>query len=148
MSTSTCCSLPEHIFILVHGNNGSPNDFVKVHDGLIRQFGTNAKIILSSGNYQETDRGIVAGGHRLFQEVLSVLQHTPGPKLHQLTFVGHSLGGLFCRYAIGLLVEYLEQTPSSCPVELTSYVSICTPHLGSRRPSGPSTWKASTAVVQ
>lgn len=137
------CNLPKHVFILVHGNNGSPDDWEHVHRELENVFGSsNAKIMRSCCNFDQTDAGIAAGGYRLFQEIVELFQHT-GTEGHQVSLIGHSLGGLFCRYAAGLLVEYLEHSvkPSDCPIQLMSYVSICSPHLGSRRPKGHSPWK-------
>ena len=65
-----------------------------------------------------------------------------------VTFIGHSLGGLYSRNAIGWLYEhdYFVYPPDRLHGILIPFgiVTICSPHLGSRRPGGTfvkTTWK-------
>mmetsp|Transcript_2734 Transcript_2734/g.10503 ORF Transcript_2734/g.10503 Transcript_2734/m.10503 type:complete len:502 (-) Transcript_2734:521-2026(-) len=52
----------------------------------------------------------------------------------ELYWIGHSLGGLFSRAGIGFLAESAEW---QCGIiRPRSYISLCSPHLGSRRPGG------------
>ena len=45
--------------------------------------------------------------------------------------IGHSLGGLFCRFAIGPLSQWEEFDR----LELCNFITLATPHLGTRRPN-------------
>lgn len=73
------------------------------------------------------------------------------PSLQKISFVGHSLGGLIARYAIGRLYEQesREELPhnsddigDTCPIrepkeriaglEPVYFITFATPHLGSR----------------
>ena len=74
-----------------------------------------------------------------------------------MTIIGHSLGGLYGRNATGWLFNHgffpqLEggmENPLA-PLIPHGYISICTPHLGSRRPGGSlarATWKTMVHTV-
>jgi len=49
--------------------------------------------------------------------------------------IGHSLGGLYMRYALGLLYKAHFFHEKDGPIIPFEYMSISTPHLGSRRPA-------------
>lgn len=86
-------------------------------------------------------------------QVLGVVDHRPG--VRKISFLAHSLGGLVARYAIGRLYEIVptSESPtatSALPGEETShmkepahitriaglepmnFITVATPHLGSR----------------
>lgn len=82
-------------------------------------------------------------------QVLSVVSQRPG--VRKISFLAHSLGGLVARYAIGRLYEEIPTTKSftassDCPDEETNnemiarvaglepmnFITLATPHLGSR----------------
>lgn len=133
--------LPPHIVVLVHGNNGSPTDFDAVERALVAKFGREQLLVVkSSANHQSTSLGVEIGGTRLAKEVVdAVLAHELDPRVarYKLSMVGHSLGGLYARFAVVQLMEAL----SMLNMEYVSFMTICTPHLGSRRARGPSTIK-------
>ncbi|KAH9145389.1 hypothetical protein AeRB84_010742 [Aphanomyces euteiches] len=131
--------LPSHIFILVHGNNGAPSDFDAIASRVRTAFGGDCFILQSQVNQGPmTRRGIARCGTELSIEILDqLLQFDVTPSPHRwLTIVGHSFGGLLARYCL----PYIEDTFCSLGIELTSFATLCTPHLGSRRPGG-SVWK-------
>ena len=70
--------------------------------------------------------GVEEGGRLLAEEVRGLIANRP--RLRRLSFVGASLGGLFVRYAVGLLV------PDSLPATVAPHalVTLATPHLGVR----------------
>ena len=136
-----------HVVTLVHGNNGSPHDLDFLKREISLKFSSNNLFVLSStSNHNKTSRGIVAGGNSLFDEVYNFLLSSL--KLGQqyivkMSFIGHSLGGLYCRYAIGRFHEarLASEFPLNWKFEMVGYYAICSPHLGSRRPSGCSFFK-------
>ncbi|TYZ69456.1 hypothetical protein PybrP1_002750 [[Pythium] brassicae (nom. inval.)] len=133
--------LPHHIVVLVHGNNGAPADFDAVEAALLRKFGpAQVLIIKSAANHTQTSLGVEVGGARLAEEVYrAVFEYElhPDADVYKLSIVGHSLGGLYARFAIVPLIEKL----SPLNVDYVSFVTICTPHLGSRRPRSESALK-------
>lgn len=70
--------------------------------------------------------GIDVCGQRLAQEVLRLVSTTPS--LTTISFMGHSMGGLIARCAIGLLTDPSSSTVAG--LEPCCYISIATPHLG------------------
>lgn len=133
--------LPEHIVVLVHGNNGSASDFDAVEDALKAKYGERQMLIIkSSANEPDTSLGVEIGGTRLAKEVVeAVFEYDLSPVVdrYKLSVIGHSLGGLYSRYALVQIMDAL----SCLHVEYVDFVTICTPHLGSRRARGPSTVK-------
>ncbi|KAF4325587.1 hypothetical protein JM18_000112 [Phytophthora kernoviae] len=133
--------LPQHIVVLVHGNNGSPADFDAVEDALLTKYGENQMLIIkSSANEPDTSLGVEVGGTRLAKEVVEAVfayDLSPVADTYKLSVIGHSLGGLYARYAIVQMMQSL----SCLNMEYVDFVTICTPHLGSRRARGPSTVK-------
>ncbi|KAL7999298.1 putative alpha/Beta hydrolase [Plasmopara halstedii] len=133
--------IPQLIIVLVHGNNGSAADFDAVESALVTKFGEGKILIIKSkANELNTSVGVEAGGTRLAKEVIeTVLGHElcPDVESYKMSIVGHSLGGLYARYALVQIMDALR----FLHVEYVDFVTICTPHLGSRRAKGPSTVK-------
>jgi triacylglycerol esterase/lipase EstA (alpha/beta hydrolase family) len=50
------------------------------------------------------------------------------PSLQRISFIGHSMGGLLCRYAIGVL--YCPQSGAVAGLQPHHFVSMATPHCG------------------
>ncbi|RMX65871.1 hypothetical protein KXD40_004289 [Peronospora effusa] len=133
--------LPQHIMVLVHGNNGSAADFDAMETSLLTKFGERQMLIIKArSNELDTSLGVDIGGARLAKEVVeTVFEYDLCPIVtkYKLSVVGHSLGGLYARYALVSIMDAL----SCLHVEYIDFVTICTPHLGSRRARGPSTMK-------
>lgn len=90
----------------------------------------------------------------IYCQVQSVVKRTP--RLQKISFIGHSLGGLVCRYAIAKLYEQssariacgqdmecsLNGSTDSCAEEVSkrkivglepvNFITCATPHLGCR----------------
>ncbi|XP_011045931.1 PREDICTED: uncharacterized protein LOC105140696 isoform X2 [Populus euphratica] len=95
-------SEPDHLLVLVHGILASPSDWTYVEAELKRRLGRNFLIYASSCNtYTKTFSGIDGAGKRLADEVMRVVQKRES--LKRISFLAHSLGGLFARYAISVL---------------------------------------------
>lgn len=83
----------------------------------------------SSANTGKTKDGVAEGGYRLAAEVTEVIKARPN--LRMISFVGHSLGGLYARYAVAAL--YREKDSTIGGLKPGAYVSSCSPHIGLRR---------------
>ncbi|WJX22435.1 hypothetical protein P8452_11742 [Trifolium repens] len=144
---------PDHLLVLVHGIWSSPSDWTYAEEELKRHLGKSFLIYASSSNaYTKTLTGIDDAGKRLADEVMQVVKKTKS--LKRISFLAHSLGGLFARYAIALL--YSPDTynsgqpgdPANCVMENSqgtdfskgmiaglepmSFITLATPHLGVR----------------
>ncbi|XP_044461095.1 uncharacterized protein LOC123192569 isoform X3 [Mangifera indica] len=145
---------PDHLLVLVHGILASPSDWTYVEAELKRRLGRNFLIYASSSNtYTKTFTGVDGAGKRLADEVMQVVKKTDS--LKKISFLAHSLGGLFARYAVAVLYS---PTPSGSgePVDLAdskmansqtlffprrgtiaglepvNFITLATPHLGVR----------------
>ncbi len=142
--------------VLVHGNHGTKNDWNYFSSSITEQFSTCAQkmdklhVLCSNSNAGlKTHAGFATMGENLANEVHEyILTHLISTPSHiYISIIGHSLGGLIARYAIGLLVGHTVHSakwnlhtllqPYSCSLTPLCYMSICTPHLGSRRASHP-----------
>ncbi|POM59615.1 Cytochrome Oxidase Biogenesis (Oxa1) Family [Phytophthora palmivora] len=79
-------------------------------------------------SFFQTYDGVDLGGERLADEIQQLAAKMP--KLQKLSMIGHSLGGLYNRYCIGLLLNrgFFDK------IEPMNFVTLATPHLGIRRP--------------
>ncbi|KAJ4823162.1 hypothetical protein Tsubulata_019212 [Turnera subulata] len=145
---------PDHLLVLVHGILASPSDWIYVEAELKRRLGKKFLIYASSSNtYMKTFSGIDGAGKRLADEVMQFVKNKEG--LKKISFIAHSLGGLFARYAVAVL--YSENgSKSSQPSEVAdsllptsqaesssrrgtiagldpiNFITLATPHLGVR----------------
>eukprot|EP00033_Pygsuia_biforma_P000247 GCRY01000307.1.p1 GENE.GCRY01000307.1~~GCRY01000307.1.p1 ORF type:complete len:462 (+),score=98.76 GCRY01000307.1:273-1658(+) len=121
-----------HLVFLQHGLGGSCSDLEVVGDILKSHFCSQSVKVFNSpinnGMLVSTD-GIDKGGVRLADYVEVVLrQH---PTATHLSFVGHSMGGLYLRYAVGVLFERGVFTH----VHPQNIITFATPHLGGTSPT-------------
>ncbi|KAI4371770.1 hypothetical protein MLD38_010082 [Melastoma candidum] len=148
----------DHLLVLVHGILASTSDWIYVEAELKRRLGRNFLIYslnsLSNVSFQvsRTFDGIDAAGRRLADEVAKVVQKTDG--LKKISFLAHSLGRLFARYAVAMLYSPKSSTsvqPNSSASSKSStlekpsiepgliaglapvnFITLATPHLGVR----------------
>ncbi|GAU39855.1 hypothetical protein TSUD_69020 [Trifolium subterraneum] len=145
---------PDHLLVLVHGILASTADWTYAEAELKRRLGKNFLIYVSSSNtYTKTFTGIDGAGKRLADEVLQVVKKTES--LKRISFLAHSLGGLFARYAIAVLYSrdtYNRDQPGDLAystagnsqstsfskggmiagLEPINFITLATPHLGVR----------------
>ncbi|XP_047950290.1 uncharacterized protein LOC125195998 isoform X3 [Salvia hispanica] len=137
---------PDHLLVLVHGILASPSDWTYFDTELKRRVGKKFLIYASSCNmYTKTFTGIDGAGKRLADEVIQVVKKTEG--LKKISFLAHSLGGLFARYAIAVLytpgdvigtqASAFQSSGSSnkgliAGMEAINFITLATPHLGVR----------------
>ncbi|GLT68352.1 hypothetical protein SLA2020_405950 [Shorea laevis] len=145
---------PDHLLVLVHGILASPSDWTYVEAELKRRLGRNFLIYASSCNtYTKTSAGIDGAGKRLADEVKQVVKRTES--LKRISFLAHSVRGLFARYAVAVLyspnnligsqsddvAESTGKSETSCPsrqgmiagLEPINFITLASPHLGVRR---------------
>eukprot|EP00817_Percolomonadidae_sp_ATCC50343_P007265 CAMPEP_0117420842 /NCGR_PEP_ID=MMETSP0758-20121206/2094_1 /TAXON_ID=63605 /ORGANISM="Percolomonas cosmopolitus, Strain AE-1 (ATCC 50343)" /LENGTH=331 /DNA_ID=CAMNT_0005202691 /DNA_START=72 /DNA_END=1068 /DNA_ORIENTATION=- len=133
----------DHFFVLVHGNNGSPDHMQIINDKLKDTYERNNLSIISlvsSCNTGSTWEGVEQGGSNLAQEILNFISNHHLDYDIPFTMISHSLGGLYARTAIGILFSGLIQK-QILNIKPTSFITVNTPHLGSLKPS--ITWQSS-----
>lgn len=143
---------PDHLLILVHGILAKPSDWNYVKKELRNRLGGKFLIHASAVNpLLNTLNGIEPAGRRLASEIEQIVVKVPS--LKRISFVAHSLGGLFARYAVAMLytprddesiLEDLEnrgevhpvfrgrQEPKIAGLEAVNFVTLASPHLGVR----------------
>eukprot|EP00249_Psilotum_nudum_P004324 c17845_g3_i1 orf=38-718(+) len=95
-------SVPEHLVIMVSGIVGSASNWKFAADQFKLKLGDKVAVHCSDRNVStSTFDGVDVMGHRLAEEVRTVIDQLPGVK--KISFIAHSLGGLVARYAIGQL---------------------------------------------
>lgn len=120
--------LPRHLFVLVHGLQGLPGDLSCLRDSLLELTDRGVAVHLAECNSARggsTHDGIPEGAARLAEEVRTVIATRPG--LTDITLVGNSLGGLYCRYAAALL---LEKDGTMAGLRPRTFLTTASPHLG------------------
>jgi len=130
------------LIFFAHGLAGSKHDFTNLavvtkELCVEHNTGSTTHLHISSCNtlFRGTTDGIKAGGTRVAQELRAVADAMPA--LEELSLVGHSLGGMFLRYAL----YELEGCDLLKRLRCRHFVTIATPHLGIRRPlTSPFEW--------
>jgi hypothetical protein len=152
---------PEHLVILVNGIAGSALNWKFAAEQFKLKLGDKVIVHCSSSNsFWKTFSGVDIMGARLAKEVMDVVKQNPD--LKKISFIGHSLGGLISRYAIGQLYappgerSYWQERaeaeseaegsgrshdPEQCitydkatvaGLEAINFITLATPHLGCR----------------
>ncbi|KAF4316004.1 hypothetical protein BBI17_008913 [Phytophthora kernoviae] len=115
-----------HLAVFQHGLLGSKRDFGRFVETFRSQFHVDG-LYLHSGesndnSFFQTYDGVDQGGERLADEILQLAEKMPN--LRKLSMIGHSLGGLYNRYCIGVLLArgFFDKIEPVIrwPVEVTS----------------------------
>eukprot|EP00008_Paramoeba_atlantica_P009376 CAMPEP_0201491218 /NCGR_PEP_ID=MMETSP0151_2-20130828/28999_1 /ASSEMBLY_ACC=CAM_ASM_000257 /TAXON_ID=200890 /ORGANISM="Paramoeba atlantica, Strain 621/1 / CCAP 1560/9" /LENGTH=331 /DNA_ID=CAMNT_0047877475 /DNA_START=54 /DNA_END=1046 /DNA_ORIENTATION=+ len=132
-----------HFVVLSHGVEspfGSLCDMDFIVEALRKkEIFKNAKIISTQVNIGASGDGIDIGGLRIADEIESVVnQAITSPnydgRKFLFSFIGHSLGGLYGRYCMG---ELYRRGLFDSILEPVSFLTIATPHLGSKKKLRP-----------
>ena len=136
-----------HLCVLVHGLGGGPWDWTPIalefEKKLLEESmepkgkgsgggkgggGENTLLVhVSEANtFLRTFDGIDVCGERLAEEIKEIVRERPS--LRSISIVGHSLGGLIARYALGVL--YCEETRTMYGLKPKHFMTIVSPHLG------------------
>lgn len=125
---------------------GEPEAFGAVYHkhlkGAKKKFGAEVYLHLCTKTAKTPVReGIDGAGHRLVDEVKAVvkksmdLKRSLRPKT--ISFWGHSLGGLFVRFALKHLMD--KDGKKICTLQPNLFVTTACPHLGTAGTPGPAT---------
>nr|XP_010919690.2 putative lipase YOR059C [Elaeis guineensis] len=139
-------SAADHLVVMVHGILGSTADWKFAADQFVRLLPDKVIVHCSEKNmHQLTLDGVDIMGDRLAEEVLEVIERRP--EIQKISFIAHSVGGLVARYAIGRLYRPPRRRPKEdlpddvsddnsrgtiCGLEAMNFITVATPHLGSR----------------
>ncbi|XP_019459732.1 PREDICTED: putative lipase YOR059C isoform X2 [Lupinus angustifolius] len=139
-------SSADHLVVMVNGIIGSATDWQYAAEQFVKEIPDKVFVHCSERNVSNlTLDGVDVMGERLAEEVLEVIQSKPN--LRKISFVAHSVGGLVARYVIGRLYRssVTEPLEDSCNrenkedsmgtlggLEAMNFITVATPHLGSR----------------
>jgi len=95
---------PTHLFVLIHGLGGTPDDLACLRKNLVGRGGSDV-LVLAPGCNAATRSfdGVPAGAERVAEEIRAVVE--AHPTLRRISLVGNSLGGIYARYVAALLYE-------------------------------------------
>eukprot|EP00745_Piridium_sociabile_P029751 TRINITY_DN49144_c0_g1_i1.p1 TRINITY_DN49144_c0_g1~~TRINITY_DN49144_c0_g1_i1.p1 ORF type:complete len:600 (-),score=41.66 TRINITY_DN49144_c0_g1_i1:206-2005(-) len=157
---SQCHLNPKHLVFMSHGWTGVPSNMDVLLEEIqnhIRETNPSACVLFHKAHanwgafrsFFTTSDGVDIGGQRIVEEIREIIANNPS--LEELTFVAHSLGGLYCRYAAGILsqegrpvkLSRMSAKPQKMPIEKNeteliaglkpiNYVSLGSPHVGIR----------------
>jgi hypothetical protein len=122
----------EELLVLVHGLKGTVEDFTFFQRQLVHSPPAVAGQLLVHATDVNTDKthdGVVEGGTRLVSDVRRVVAENPS--LTRISLVGFSLGGVYVRYAVGVL--YDPRTSTIAGLKPQKLVTVASPNLGVRR---------------
>ncbi|XP_030530241.1 lipid droplet phospholipase 1 [Rhodamnia argentea] len=138
-------SSADHLVVMVNGILGSAADWKFAAEQFVRTLPDKVFVHCSERNAaKSTLDGVDVMGERLAEEVLEVIDRKPN--IRKISFVAHSVGGLVARYAIGKLyrpgktkimedlsAKKVEEASGTIGgLEAVNFVTVATPHLGSR----------------
>ncbi|KAG2488152.1 hypothetical protein HYH03_013295 [Edaphochlamys debaryana] len=117
-----------HLIIFANGLFGSPSNWSVIVEKLRERLDPKTVVLHPSqvNRLTATYDGIDVCGRRLADEIRAVAAAHPG--LQRISVVGHSMGGLLLRYALGLL--YDPSTGRVAGLRPAHFVTLATPHCG------------------
>eukprot|EP00192_Tetraselmis_astigmatica_P008172 CAMPEP_0117684162 /NCGR_PEP_ID=MMETSP0804-20121206/20908_1 /TAXON_ID=1074897 /ORGANISM="Tetraselmis astigmatica, Strain CCMP880" /LENGTH=640 /DNA_ID=CAMNT_0005495047 /DNA_START=272 /DNA_END=2195 /DNA_ORIENTATION=+ len=122
------CKPKTHLMMLVNGLGGSHKDWAGLRKVMGQSTGLDHMLLHPSpvnAGKRSTD-GIDVCGERLANEIRMIVSQVP--ELESISFIGHSLGGLMSRYAVGLL--YDKERGLVGGLAPKHFITIASPHLG------------------
>lgn len=125
----------EHLIVLVNGLFGSRWNWDAMVSIMNTKFDLSKTTIMVSraNEFSETYHGIDVCGRRLADEILDEVKKNH--RLKRISIIGHSMGGLIARYAIGELFDPNVRTVAG--LIPSHFLSLATPHLGCTVNPGP-----------
>ena len=120
---------PTHLIVCAHGIANNEGQMKFLESQLMKLPGSdNFAILKSAANaaLMATRDGIAVGGHRLAMEVIEYVKYHPD--VCEISMIGHNTGGLYIRYAAGVLLINNMFPDLLKPM---NFITLGTPHLGS-----------------
>lgn len=124
----------KHFFVFVHGNHGDVTHMENLLKMYRKLFPSHSIFLNSSCNSKDTHIGVEQGGKNLAKEIVEFFKKYDITTKVNFSIISHSLGGLFSRNCLRWLYE--DDSKIWDLLNPVSFLSICSPHLGSRIPSG------------
>ena len=117
-----------HLVVLVNGLLGNSSNWECFISNLEADNRTGHFLLHPSrtNNMFGTYEGIDVCGQRLVEEIQEVVAENPG--LQHISLVGHSMGGLLARWAVGKLYDTKKRTVAG--LQPAHFMTLATPHLG------------------
>lgn len=117
----------KHLALLLHGLNGSTSELLYLANQLKSRHEDKSVVFqIPDCNYGKTGDGILQGSQRIYEYIIQELTRD---KYSYISFIGHSLGGIYARCVIGKLFEHGIIPTKLKPINL---ITLATPHLGAR----------------
>lgn len=141
-----------HLIVLSHGLWGTQDHFAYVEETLqntlkLKHPNKTFRFYRTKSNEKfKTYDGIDLCGTRVADEILietATLLDKSKLRVTEFSLIGYSLGGLICRFAIGILT-YRKYFESITPV---NFVTFCTPHVGVLTPGDTISVKCFNNIV-
>ncbi len=131
MSTSNGQTTRKHYVICQHGLLGSSVDFMNLSDHLHERQPSVEVIVLSASSFPtKTLDGVEAGGVRCYNEIMQHLTSERIKPHSDISFIGHSLGGLLVRWALRLIEQTIPTLWQDHSLRLKYLVFVASPHCG------------------
>jgi hypothetical protein len=111
-----------HLVLLIHGVNGYADDLEYI-ENKIKDISNSVVVVTPICNQGSTHSGIEDGAERYYQWFK---EYSSQNTVTELSIIGHSLGGLYARFLIGLLYKR-KWIPGRLKANL--FISLSTPHL-------------------
>ena len=122
----------KHYVLCQHGLLGNAADFQRLADHFNSRNDQPVRVIIlekSSGLTQTLD-GVEEGGSRCLNEILSLIWSETISRGSRISFVGHSLGGLYFRFALREIESHYTKIWDDFSLERIACIFLATPHVG------------------
>eukprot|EP00930_Biecheleria_cincta_P038240 TRINITY_DN26276_c0_g1_i1.p1 TRINITY_DN26276_c0_g1~~TRINITY_DN26276_c0_g1_i1.p1 ORF type:complete len:310 (+),score=31.22 TRINITY_DN26276_c0_g1_i1:284-1213(+) len=116
--------LEDHLVVFQHGIWGTPAELSNIANALSANSPGKLRVLLSQACEGSTMDGVSAGGQRL---ATLIKEHAPKAN-GNISFVCHSLGGIYARAALRVLES--EDWFTASRVNAINFVTTASPHLG------------------
>ena len=125
-----------HLVVLVNGLFGSRANWRVISRLLAAHLDPEDTVVHVScvNEFTSTYHGIDTCGERLAQEIRDLVDNKH-PHLRRISIIGHSMGGLISRYALGVLYDFNTGLVAGC--RPCHFMALVTPHLGCQSTPGP-----------
>ena len=124
--------MPDNYLFCQHGLFGTRKDFESLLEFFREYSGSVVNVIVLTGNENITAtlHGVEAAGERCYDEILSYIDKREGSESISVSFLGHSMGGLFLRYALRKLFLKNCTFWEERGIHLSRAIFIASPHCG------------------
>jgi hypothetical protein len=121
----------KHYVVCQHGLFGTRRDFARI-DEYFNHPNSEVKVIVLQRNetWLGTLDGVVPAGERCFNEIMELIYNERFARGAMVSFLGHSMGGLYLRYALRKIHEKYSHIWAEYSLRLNYAIFIASPHAG------------------